>query len=173
MAHNIDSDSPPPFIPTGDSQHELRAVCAATFATLTSSLRGIHGDVKGMRREVQEIGQAQAAFTESAKGLWHEVRDDINPTVAGMPDKISNAITVHSSDCLARRKALKKAEGDSGDAIDVREIREQQAKRGWIRSGANGDYEVPKAVLWFGAAIGAAVAASGYLMPYLQKLFTP
>ena len=173
MTRENDSDSPPPFIPTEETSHGLRPVCAATFATLSSSLRGIHSDVKGMRREVQEIGKAQAAFTESARGLWHEVRDEINPSVAAVPDKISAAVTTHSSDCLARRKALKKAEGDSGDAIDVREIREEQAKRGWIRSGANGDYEVPKAVLWFGAAIGAAVAASGYVMPYLSKLFTP
>jgi len=170
------SDSPPPFKPGGKSEeHTMRADCSAAFASITATMKAVGSDVKGMRSEVGEIGKSQAALEQSTRGLWHEIRDELQPTVQGLPDRISDAINAHGDRCPARRKAMRRAESDSDDAVDVRDFRDDPTgqitpQRGLIRNSANGHYEIPRPVLWVGGLIGAAVAASGYVIHLLTSM---
>ena len=176
------SESPPPFeVPRSirrDEDHELLPGCSAAFAGLEITLKTVTREMRGVRTDVQEIGRTQAAQAESMKGLWHEIRDEIRPDLRALPEKIANDFEIHSRNCPARRRAMKKAEIGTGDKIDVRQLRENLDDTGaivttgnrFIRNTSNGHYEIPRPVLWVGALIGAAVAASGYILSLLPKL---
>jgi len=171
------SDSPPPFhAPKASpiSEHSLLPSCSAAFAGLEVTLKTITSEMKGMRRDVQEMGRVQSGQAESIKGVWHEIRDEINPAVKEIPGKIAQDFKEHEGNCPARRRAMRKAEsGGSSDQINARALIGQHLeehtgtivtqRRGIIRNSANGHYEIPRPILWIGGLIGAAVAASGYV----------
>lgn len=172
MPLGSNSDSPAPYQPKSSGEkHEMRADCSATFGTITATLRTVSSELKSMRNEVGEIGRSQAAQEQSTRGLWHEVRDEINPSLRTLPDRIVTAVNSHEENCPSRRKAMRRAEtSDSDNSVDVRGFREEVTgtfitKRGiLLRNTSNGHYEVPRPVLWIGGLIGAAVAASGYVI---------
>lgn len=171
MPNGFTSDSPPPYQPGVNGDHKMRADCSATFGTLTATLRTVSSEMRAMRTEVSEISRSQAAQEQSARGLWHEVRDEINPALKSLPERIGNDLRSHESLCPARRKAMRRAESESDDALDVRGLRDDATgsvtttRRGiLLRNTENGHYEIPRPVLWVGSLIGAAVAASGYVL---------
>ena len=178
MPPENDSHSPPPYRPNPDRDpHEMRADCSATFGTLTATLRTVSSEMKAVRSEVIEIGRSQAAQEQSTRGLWHEVRDEINPSLKELPQRVVSAVGSHEENCPARRKAMRRAEtSDSDDSVDVRELRADAtgaivSKRGvLLRNTQNGHYEIPRPVLWIGGLVGAAVAASGYVIHLLNSM---
>jgi hypothetical protein len=172
---------PPPFqvpIRQQEKRHSLLPECSAAFAGLEITLKNMTTEVRGTRQEVRDMGKTQAAQAEAMKGLWHEMRDNIQPQLRLIPDKIHNDVDDHERDCPARRRAMKKAEGNGGTPsdIDVTRIRDSAgviAVHGGgklIRYTGNGHYEIPRPVLWIGALVGAAVAASGYVINLLQGM---
>ncbi len=158
----------------GDDQSELKPQCAATFAAIETTIRMVNTEIRGLRDDVQEMGRSQSSLDTSTKGLWHEIRDELRPDVKELPDRIAGAVNGHATDCPARRRAMKRAEsdGDSG----VRELRDEISqvvdvgRKGLIRNNGNGHYEIPRPVLWVGGLIGAAVAASGYVIHLLSSM---
>jgi len=176
------SDSPPPFkVPriNRSEDHELLPECSAAFAGLDTTLKTVTRELRGVRKDVQEMGKVQASQATSIKGVWHEIRDEIRPDLRDLPGKIKSDFDTHSRDCPARRRAMRKAETGSNDKIDVRQLRENLTGdptgtvnltgNRFIKNTANGHYEIPRPVLWVGALIGAAVAASGYVLNLLQS----
>lgn len=179
MPDGMKSDSPPPYkVPNATAGHDVLAQCAGAFAGIDATLRMVGREVRGVRDDIEIISKSQAALEQSTRGLWHEVRDELKPTVGNLPDRIGRAVRDHAGECPARRKAMKRAESDSGDKLDVRAYREDQTGavqieatgNRFIRNSSNGHYEIPRPVLWTGALIGAAVAASGYVIQLLSNL---
>jgi len=178
MGNSSGSSSPVPYtpIPTGDD-HRVRAECSAAFATITATMKSVGDDVREMRNDVSEIGRSQAALEQSARGLWHEIRDELRPGLDALPGMIAKSERTHSKDCPARRKAMRRAESSSDDKLDVRPYRDDvtgsvplESGGRFIRNSSNGHYEIPRPVLWIGGLIGAAVAASGYVVQLLSSM---
>lgn len=164
---------------TADSieQRDMRVDCSAAFATINATMKAVGDDVREMRNDVSEIGRSQAALEQSARGLWHEIRDELRPGLDALPDRIAESERTHSKDCPARRKAMRRAESSSDDKVDVRSYRDDatgtvtiEGGGRFIRNSSNGHYEIPRPVLWIGGLIGAAVAASGYVIQLLSSM---
>lgn len=156
----------------GDSGEVSRAAADAEpmFFVIAEGLDSLTHEVKESRLDVQAVNERIAAQEEKTHSAWHAI-NRVETRLNNLPRDIAESIERHENGCPGRdyvRHKIKSSTAsqiprfDDGDATRrIRLAAEQQD----MASGG-----VPRWVIYVGSIIGAAVAASGYLLHMLGLL---
>ncbi len=138
---------------------DVRPECKGTFSSIEKSLTRVSESLDRMSSGVSKMGERIASQETTTQGIWHEIRNDIQPPIRGIPDAINKAVKEHHESCLAQKKLENKVTNSSSE-----HPRPSTAK------GTSTTFGLPNAALmkwifYFGLLIGGAfLGASGYTM---------
>jgi len=160
--------------PPGD----VRTKCAEIFATITQQQATMLDEVKGSRNDIREILREQSNQGSNIKSLWHVFREDVKPELLNIRREFKDELKTlqidfrkdlkaHTGGCPAHKKAMKRAEDDSGDRGD--EPSQVVVVNAGMReeSMSSGPHGIPKIAWIVGATAAVMIATALWLV---QKL---
>ena len=150
--------------------------CSQMFGVVAEGLDDLKIELREARKDLGALNERIAAAEVKTTSAWHSI-NRMDERVSNLPETVARALARHEEACPGRDYARVKLTSSTSSSAIPRPVDDRPATHPRIElSLGDGDalgmtgIRIPKPILYVGGIIGAAIAASGYLLHSLGVL---